>query len=84
MRDRHVMSQMFFIMMTVTLCKLSVAALGKTCSELDITGLPVFSKTNFNMLQPDVDEYFKSLKGMVFKKDFENWHLNNHNFIRIS
>ncbi|KAF6031847.1 ISOC2 [Bugula neritina] len=37
-------------------------ALGKTCSELEISELPVFAKTNFNMLQPDVEEYFKSFK----------------------
>ncbi|XP_067928062.1 isochorismatase domain-containing protein 2-like [Watersipora subatra] len=39
-------------------------ALGKTCSELDVTDLKVFSKTNFNMLQPDVEEYFQTFKGV--------------------
>jgi len=39
------------------------SGLGKTVNELEIGDLPVFSKTNFCMLQPDVDEYMKQFPG---------------------
>jgi len=38
--------------------------LGKTCKELDITGCPVFPKTQFSMLIPEVEAHMKTLPGV--------------------
>merc|ERR1719277_331820 len=34
--------------------------LGPTCSELDVSGLPVFPKTQFSMCVPDVKQHLKT------------------------
>jgi len=35
--------------------------LGKTCEELDVAGCPVFPKTQFSMLIPEVEAHMKTL-----------------------
>ncbi|XP_064634678.1 isochorismatase domain-containing protein 2-like isoform X2 [Lineus longissimus] len=39
--------------------------LGPTAKELDVTGLPVFPKTKFSMLIPEVEDYLKNLNKEV-------------------
>ena len=42
--------------------------LGPTVSELDVKGLPVFPKTQFSMMIPEVESHLKTLPGNHTKK----------------